>query len=326
MRGSIEALARDYIGDPEAELSLPCPIRVPLERAWEDARERGVVEPIRLRLEGHANKGEAAERDLARSNPEDLPWLLATPGVGWLYGKESRERLMDSGVFQDVSGWPPGHGPLSSLRDPQGRITMPCANLTVLAVDDHLARGRNPLHSWSDLLDPSWERGVALRGNGTTFCETTLLTLEHHLGWGAMDKIRRAVGGFGHPSQMVKALSRPGPGTLPAATLPLFFARMLPRREGLRIVWPREGAIASPVSLFVKKGAPRNVVSLARWLCGPEVADLCAGVGLPSCMPGIPWSVPEGSNVLSIGWEAIRGRDLSESLGSLQELFEGAGT
>jgi len=310
----------------EAELALPCPVRVPLERAYLDQREKALLPPIRLLLEGHVNKGEKADRDLANCLPEDLPWLFLTPGVGWLYGRASRERLMDSGAFSDVSKWGVGEGPMADLRDPLGHVTVLAANLTVLVVDDARAQGRVPLNAWEDLLDPSWEQGLAMRGNGKTFCETTLLTLQSRFGSERMDGFRRAVGGFGHPSQMVKSLAKPGPATPAAATLPLFFARMVPRREGLRIVWPREGAIASPVTFFVRNGAPDHVGELARWLCSPEVADLCAGVGLPSCHPDHVWSIPEGRELLWIGWDAIRGQDLTERLVALQKQFEGAGT
>jgi hypothetical protein len=310
----------------EAELALPCPVRVPLERAFEEARDLGVLPAVKVLLEGHANKGEKADRDLAKACPDDLPWLFLTPGVGWLYGRESRERLMDSGAFSDISGWDEPGGPLAPLRDPLGHAMVLCANLTVLVVDDVRAQGRKHLESWEDLLDPSWERGLALRGNGKTFCETTLLTLESRFGRQAMDGFRRAIGGFGHPSQMVKMMSKPSEGTPVAATLPLFFARLIPKREGLRIVWPTEGAIASPVTLFVRKGAPQNVLELARWLCGADVANLNAGVGLPSCRPQHAWTIPEGRELLWIGWDAIRGQDLSSRLADLQVLFEGAGT
>lgn len=310
----------------EAELALPCPVRVPLERAFLERREQELLPPLRLLLEGHANKGEKADRDLARAWPEELPWLLLTPGVGWLYSRESRERLMDSGAFADPSGWEWGRGDLHELRDPAGHVGILAANLTVLVVDETRARDRKPLEAWEDLLDPSWERGLALRGNGKTFCETTLLTLENRLGFDRMDRLRRAVGGFGHPAQMVKSFSRPDGNTPCAATLPLFFARLLPRREGLRIVWPREGAVASPVTLLLRKGAPPAVRELARWLCGPEVAALNASVGLPSCHPDHPWDIPEGRSLLWIGWDTIRETDLGCRLAALQALFEGAGT
>jgi len=141
-----------------------------------------------------------------------------------------------------------------------------------------------------------------------------------------MGGFRRAVGGFGHPSQLVKAMSKNVPDGPAAATLPLFFARLAARREGLRIVWPREGAIASPVTMFVRNGAPVQVLELAKWLCGPQFAELSAGVGMPSCRPDQAWSIPEGENLLWIGWDAIRGQDMSVRLAVLQAQFEGAGT
>jgi ABC-type Fe3+ transport system substrate-binding protein len=310
---------------PDADLSLPCPVRIPLEQALEEWAER--PDDLALALEGHANRGEKEEKSLATAlSPDDLAPLLLTPGVGWLFGEASRSRLMDSGAYRDLSGWGHGRGELAALRDPLGHVTVTACNLTVLVVDDALATGRKPLYAWEDLLDPTWERGLAFRGNGETFCETTLLHLQARFGEATMPGFRRAVGGFGHPAQLVKALREARPGTLPAATLPLFFARLLPARPGLRIVWPKEGAVASTVTLLVRHDAPERVLSLARWLCGPEAAAVFSRVGLPSAHPDQAWSVPEGRNLLWLGWDAIRGQDLSKPLERLQALFRGAGT
>jgi ABC-type Fe3+ transport system substrate-binding protein len=310
---------------PDADLSLPCPVRTPLEQALDEWVER--PSDLVMSIEGHANRGEKDEKSLSSaSSPDELSPLLLTPGVGWLFGAPSRERLMDSGAYEDLSGWADGTGELAALRDPLGHVTVVACNLTVLVVDDTRAQGRKPLHAWEDLLDPSWEQGLAFRGNGETFCETTLLHLQEHFGEAAMPGFRRAVGGHGHPAQMVKAIRENREGLLPAATLPLFFARLLPKREGLRIVWPKEGAIASPVTLFVRSDAPERVKTLGRWLCGPDAARVFSRVGLPSTRPENPWSVPEGRELLWLGWDTIRGQDLSKPLERLQALFAGAGT
>ena len=311
---------------PDADLSLPCPVRTPLEQALEEWTER--PEDLVLAVEGHANRGEKEEKNLSSArSPDELAPLLLTPGVGWLFGQESRDRLMDSGAYGDLSGWKDGAGELASLRDPLGNVTVVACNLTVLVVDDALAmvQGRKSLRAWEDLLDPSWERGIAFRGNGQTFCETTLLHLQARFGDEAMARFRAAVGGHGHPAQMVKALREAKEGLLPAATLPLFFARLLPQRPGLRIVWPKEGAIASPVTLFVRKDAPERVKRLGEWLCGPVASEVFSRVGLPSAHPDAPWTAPEGRDLLWLGWDRIRRQDLSKSLERLQALFAGAG-
>jgi len=307
----------------DADLSLPCPVRTPLELALEEWAERPA--DLVMELGGHANRGEKEERNLsAAKSPDDLPPLLLTPGVGWLFGAPSRERLMDSGAYADVSDWEPS-GSLASLHDPLHRVTVVASNLTVLVVDDERAAGRKPLEAWEDLLDPSWKGDVAFRGDGKTFCETTLLHLWKRFGMEAMPGFRAAIGGYGHPARIAKALGNGEAGFPPAATLPLFFARLLPQRPGLRIVWPREGAIASPVTLFVRHDAPERVKALGHWLCGPEAATVFSRVGLPSARPESAWSIPEGRNLLWLGWDTIRGQDLSETLTELQELFRGAG-
>ena len=312
---------------PDADLSLPCPVRTPLEQALEEWTER--PEDLVMAVEGHANRGEKEEKSLSSAqSPDELASLLLTPGVGWLFGQESRKRLMDSGAYADISGWEHGAGELASLRDPQRNVTVVACNLTVLVVDDALAmaQGRKPLRAWEDLTDSSWERGIAFRGNGQTFCETTLLHLQARFGDEAMARFRAAVGGHGHPAQMVKALREAKEGLLPAATLPLFFARLLPQRPGLRIVWPKEGAIASPVTLFVRKDAPERVKRLGEWLCGPVASEVFSRVGLPSAHPDAPWTAPEGRDLLWLGWDRIRRQDLSNPLERLQALFAGAGS
>jgi len=312
---------------PDADLSLPCPVRTPLEQALEEWTER--PEDLVMAVEGHANRGEKEEKSLSSAqSPDELASLLLTPGVGWLFGQESRKRLMDSGAYADISGWEHGAGELASLRDPQRNVTVVACNLTVLVVDDALAmaQGRKPLRAWEDLTDSSWERGIAFRGNGQTFCETTLLHLQARFGDEAMPRFRAAVGGHGHPAQMVKALREAKEGLLPAATLPLFFARLLPQRPGLRIVWPKEGAIASPVTLFVRKEAPERVKRLGEWLCGPTASEVFSRVGLPSAHPDAPWTAPEGRDLLWLGWDRIRRQDLSNPLERLQALFAGAGS
>lgn len=312
---------------PDADLSLPCPVRTPLEQALDEWAEKPA--DLVLSVEGHANRGEKEEKSLSSAlSPDELSPLLLTPGVGWLFGAASRGRLMDSSAYADLSGWGHERGDLAALRDPLGNVTVVACNLTVLVVDDTLAtaQGRKDLSGWEDLLDPSWEKGLAFRGNGQTFCETTLLHLQERFGEGAMPLFRRAVGGHGHPAKMVKDLREAKAGLLPAATLPLFFARLLPKRPGLRIVWPKEGAIASPVTLFVRKDAPERVKRLGEWLCGPTAAEVFSRVGLPSAHPDQAWTVPEGRDLLWLGWETIRGQDLSKPLERLQALFAGIGS
>ncbi|MBK8804294.1 MAG: hypothetical protein IPN71_19975 [Fibrobacteres bacterium] len=57
MDGSFDALAMADAMPWEAELALPCPVRVPLERAFDDALERGDLRPLRIRLEATRTRG-----------------------------------------------------------------------------------------------------------------------------------------------------------------------------------------------------------------------------------------------------------------------------
>jgi ABC-type Fe3+ transport system substrate-binding protein len=258
-------------------------------------------------MEGHATR---QARPIAL---EEDPPVVLHPGV-------PPERIAAWTTPDWLEDWPasPEH-PLAAVRDPLGRARVLCVNPLVLAVDEERLRGSAPT-SWSDLLDPVFEGGLALRGDGKSVCETTLLSWAGRFGDDALDGFRRAAAAADHPGRMVQALKERRSGMPPVAVLPLFFARILGRIPGFRTIWPSEGAIASPVCLRVREEATPAARALAAHLCGPEFAAVTDGLGMPSCRPGSV-GVPEGNTFLWPGWEALRSGDLGGRVQSQQSRF-----
>lgn len=296
---------------PDADLRLPCPLRAPLEE-WIDSWWTESGQPgISVRLEGHATRHGNA--DPVGSDPP----VVLHPGVppGRIAAWKSA-----SGPFE----WRPDDShPLASLRDPLGRVQVLCVNPLVMVADE-IRLGRKAPASWEDLLEISWEGKLAVRGTGTSVCETTLFAWESRFGLDSLDGFRRATAAADHPGRMVQALKDRRPAMPPVAVLPLFFARILSRLPGFRLVWPSEGAIASPVCLRVESNASESALALAGHMMGPEFATVTDQLGMPSCRPGSA-GVPEGSTFLWPGWNVLRAPGLAEWERSLQERFGGAG-
>lgn len=261
-------------------------------------------------MEGHATR-QARPIPLA----EDPPVVLH-PGV-------PPERIAAWTTPDWLGDWPadPDH-PLARVRDPLGRVRVLCTNPLVMAVDEERL-GRPAPTAWEDLLSPDFEGKLALRGDGKSVCETTLLAWAARFGDGSIDGFRRAAAAADHPGRMVQALKDRRPAMPPVAVLPLFFARLLGRLPGFRLVWPGEGAVASPVCLRVRADASGAARALATHLCGPGFATVADQLGMPSCHPGSK-GVPEGASFLWPGWDALRSVDLGARIDFLQARFRGS--
>ncbi|MEZ4485408.1 MAG: ABC transporter substrate-binding protein [Syntrophotaleaceae bacterium] len=92
---------------------------------------------------------------------------------------------------------------------------------------------------------------MTLRGNKDFFCHAVLLPLYREHGAEGLLKLARNVREGLHPAQMVKNIDSGQGGAL--YVMPEFFAHRVKHQERIRIVWPEDGALASPVTLMVKK-------------------------------------------------------------------------
>lgn len=292
----------------DADLRLPCPLRAPVED-WIDTWWENAGRPeISVRAEGHATRH-------GRPDVHPDPPVLLYPGVSPL-------RLAAWKSEVDLPDWPqsPNH-PLAKLRDPLHQVAVLCVNPLILVADEKRL-GRPAPASWQELRSPEFEGTLAMRGTGNSVCETTLLAWDHRFGTDAIGDFRRAVAFADHPAKIVNAMQDRREGSPKVAVLPLFFARILSRHEGIKLVWPSEGAVASPVCLRVEKNATESAKALAMHLFGTEFAAVTDGLGMPSCHPDSA-GVPEGNTFLWPGWERMRDPRLDEQEQGLQERFGG---
>jgi ABC-type Fe3+ transport system substrate-binding protein len=73
---------------------------------------------------------------------------------------------------------------------------------------------------------------------------------------------------------MVKAATGSSADALAISVMPYFFARHLRDREGISIVWPKDGALVSPVTMLVKTEKRAELQPLLDFLSGAQVAEI----------------------------------------------------
>ena len=308
---------------PDLVAYLPCPIKVPFEQAiHEYLFSRGPTQ-YALQIEGNANKNEDDyEALIGATRADDLPPLLITPGVNQLFGSQFLSQVLDSGQYADAAGYPKDVARAENvLRDPLGYATVLAANVTLMVVDHSKLESRPVPQCWEDLLAPDFAGAVLMRGNGKTYCETSLLAWYQLFGKVGLADIGRSVREGYHPAQMAKIAGTGHPSGAAVSVMPYFFARNIRHQDEVSLVWPNEGVIASPVTLLAKRAIAPGLRQFAEWLAGPTMARLFSRAGLPTPHPEVDSGLPVGTPYLWSGWERARSTDLSAALSEAEAAF-----
>ncbi len=121
-----------------------------------------------------------------------------------------------------------------------------------------------------------------------------------------------------HPAQMVKQIDA-GQGAA-LYVMPEFFAHRVKNKDRVAILWPTDGALASPVTLQVKRDKVDELKPVLDWLTGPELARILVGARFP-----VPRAEIEGelqhAPLKWLGWDWLRRNDLRAVNAGIDRIF-----
>ena len=91
--------------------------------------------------------------------------------------------------------------------------------------------------------------------------------------------------------------------------MPEFFAHRVKNQQRIKIIWPADGALASPVTLQVKQSRIAELKPVLDYLSGPELAQALSGARFPVPFKQVAGEVQE-QPLQWLGWNFLRGNDL----------------
>lgn len=303
---------------------LPCPIKVPFEdRFTRFARQYYETRkvPLRYVIEANSNHHYSFANFLRTvERAEELPDLMMVPGYNTFFQRRFREKFVLSGVFAD----PLQYEPVllqNGVRDPAGHYTLLAMNTLVIAVNEAAA----PFvpESWGDVLDARMEKQVSIRGDNEMFCDAMLTYFEKMWGEDGLRRLARSVKEGLHPAQMVKNLASPRAEHPSVYVMPYFYAHML-QRPGVRVVWPKEGALLNPIFLMAKKELSAQSRAILGFLTGSQTAAAFHCAGFFSTAAGADATLPAQETFNWIGWDYLYANDMGEKVSRLNEVFKQA--
>ena len=310
-------------GAPSVAGLLPCPVRLPLLEAIEPmlTRYRNEGRPLSVRLEAASGGFDWIREDLAHAESADaLPDLFLSAGFDIFFEQEAFGKYVGP-VYHDPVPTIPGTA-MQDLADPLNLYGMLAVVPAVFLVNMERLGDREEPKTWEDILNPRFEREVALPIDDFDLFHALLITLHHRFGDSGIRQLSRNMLVGQHPSEMVKSGSRTT-GLQPTITvIPYFFTRMVERVRSLAWVWPSDGAVVSPIFLIAKRDASPEVNEMAAFLKGPAIGGILSSGGLfPALQPDVKNEVPDGAMYQWIGWDRIRSMDVTAELARIGRVF-----
>ncbi|WP_077849448.1 ABC transporter substrate-binding protein [Clostridium puniceum] len=301
---------------------LPCPIKVPIEIAFDSMiNDLGSNFDFKYLVEGNANY-EVMWMDESSYIPskEELPKIIISSGVNSFYRRDFRAKAIEEKYFRKVQSIEEKKIN-SDLIDLEGNYYIMALNYLVMVVDLTKLEGRVIPKSWNELLNSEFEKEVAIRGKKRKYCETTLFGIYKDYGKIGINKLSKLVGYGGHPAEMVKNIGKGIQDSPTISVVPYFYAKLLKNNKKVRIVWPEEGAIVSPVTLLFQREVPKSLDKIGNFFTSDEVRQICKNAFLPHPKDYLEFLRENDYKLNWIGWDFIKNNDTNKLLLELNEYF-----
>ncbi len=308
---------------------VACPIQQAMRDHF-DALAAGHRKASGEALSWHIPMGCNAEdpyADLVRAETiGELPGVTASVGFGDFMTPTFFERFVSRGCFQSAN---PGrvHPAFESsgLLDAEGWYTPYSVWAHVLLVDLHNLAGRPLPTRWSGLLDPCYADQIVSDGaHHQRFAQILLLHYYRFFGEAGMVRLVKNIRETAHPAEMAKSAGTPASKGASIYIIPWSFAHARRWPRHMRIVWPEEGALASPMYAWVKADASATVKMIGRELVGEKLGRACAQAGFPSLNPGVDNHLPDDASFCWLGWDYVRTHDTQKLTELTSDIAEAA--
>ncbi len=266
--------------------------------------------PLQIHIPmGCRDEAEDEYKDIANvADIAELPEVVASVGFGDFMTLDFGSRFVSKGCFRSI--WPgPVHPAFASagLVDPEGWFTPYSVWAHVILVDLAKLRDRPVPRRWRDLLEPCYEDQIVSDGaHDQQFAPVPLLHFYKEFGEAGLARLAKNIRETWHPAQMVKVAGSAESKGAAIYIVPWSFACARQWPKNVRVVWPEDGAISSPLYALVKDKPDPAACVIGDALVGEALGQRCAQAGFPSLNPAVNNLLPEGASFTWLGWDYVR--------------------
>lgn len=306
--------------------ALPCPVRLPLleeldKFAAKLSEEKNIK--INYQLQAASMGVEWIEKTFnSAKSINDLPDIFISAGFDLFFDEKQIGKYKRDGAFKNMAKF---NGINKSFKnidlvDPENDYSIISVVPAVFLVNTDELKGRDIPKSWEDVLKPEFENSISLPVGDFDLFNGILINLYKKYGDEALRALNRNLLKAMHPSTMVKT---PASDIKPVVSImPYFFTKLTKMNPTLKLVWPEDGAIISPIFLLAKAEKENELKDLCEFFASKEVGEVLAIKGLfPSLHPEVENPVEDNYTFMWPGWDYIYNNDIAEIIKHCNEVF-----
>jgi len=302
---------------------LPCGLRNPFKEFTESFIEENEKLDLDFNylIEGNVNHELSYYPLLDNIKDEsELPDIVMASDVNNFFHRPFVERFVDKGVFETYTPYSPNeYLQKANYADPQNHYTMFTANMLIMVVDKQKLGDRKMPEKWEDLLAPCFANDIIMRGEDDFFCNAVLLPFYKEWGMPAIKTLATNIKSGKHPAEMVKLAGKGSDEGAAIYIMPYFFSKRI-KSDKVAVVWPEDGAIASPVFLLVKKDKVQKNKVLLDFLLGETMGKMLQNRYFPSIHPDLNNDALPTA-VSWLGWDFLRQHDIGQLKSDIRDEF-----
>jgi ABC-type Fe3+ transport system substrate-binding protein len=252
----------------------------------------------------------------------EFPDLVISVGFDNLFKRSFLERFVARGYFRAAQPQPVA--PVFAecgIVDPDGWHTVYGIFPYIIMVD-HQKLGDLPVpRSWGDLLNPVYRKRIIVGGSLDDLSEVLLLDFYKEFGAEGVAKLAANVKDAWHASKMAKTAGTGNPDGAAIYVAPWFFASTCPHKGVVSLIWPREGALASPLYLLAKAERLEELKVVVDYVTSKEFGEKAAATRFPMLHPEVDNQLPPDAKFKWLGWDYIKAMNLEYLIGHTRDLF-----
>ncbi len=313
-------------GDIKIEGVLPCPVRLPLLEGfdkWLNNNEFDFSITYDLRS-ASGGIDWMKEKIAATDNEEELSDLFMSAGFDLFFDKKLMGKYKSMGVFEDITGFDKLNKDFSNeeieLKDPRGQYSIIGVVAAVFLVNREMLGDRKMPETWEDLFKPEFEGEVSLPISDFDLFNAILLNIYKNFGEDGIKSLSKAFMKNLSPAEMLKSHRKQDKPTI--TIIPYFFTKLIMENDPMLPVWPKDGAIISPIFLLSKNSKKDKIKPFVDFFASKEIGEILSHDGrFPSTNPKVDNGLSEDQKFMWLGWDYINSHDIGQMIKDIDKLF-----
>lgn len=311
---------------------LPCPVRVPLMetfQGWLEENKDKLNTTIGYELKAASMGVDWLKESLENTDSADvLADIFISAGFDLFFDKNLIGKYKTENVFEDITGIDHYNKDFENeyinLKDPDNQYSMIGVVPAVFLVNTQELNGMKMPTSWEDILSEEFENKVSLPIGDFDLFNAILLNIYNKYGEEGVKKLGKSLLKSMHPSEMVKSHIKKS--ERPVVTImPYFFTKMTKRGGPMQAVWPKDGAIISPIFMLSKKDKKEKLKPIVDFFASKKVGEILSHNGrFPSISPDVDNMISSDHKYMWLGWDYIKNNDIGNLINKCERLFNEA--